>query len=228
MVILYTTSKVNGRLILLALSLSRERTLMSESNTFSVSTSDFDPEQNAFSVSTSDFDTGYNVEAEKIRSELISHEEEFKNIGFLIIAVAGCLLIGGGCIFFAQSLIFFVEGLPVKVDGEDLIGAGIFTGLAFLVGFVGLRLHQLRAWTRIPLGMFYAIGLFAFPLGTLMSLKGLCMLFSDEGRRVFSPEYAEIIRQTPHVKHQILNHVNIAVGVLLGGLVVIVCVLVMS
>ncbi len=201
---------------------------MSESNTFSVTTSDFDPEHNVFSVSTSDFAPVYNGTAETIRSELISHEAEFKSIGTLLISVAVCLPVVAGIMWFTLLLSFLVEGLPVNVDGEDLSVAGIFTGLAFLVGFVGLSLHQLRAWTRIPLGILYAIGLFAFPAGTLMSLNGLRMLFSDEGRRVFSPEYAEIIRQTPHVKHQGLNHVNIVVGVLLGGLVLIVCVVVMS
>jgi hypothetical protein len=56
----------------------------------------------------------------------------------------------------------------------------------------------------------------------------LYLVFSEKGRRVFSPEYQEIIRQTPHVKYQTSIIVKIFVGLLLGVLLFILAGAVMS
>jgi hypothetical protein len=212
--LLGATTFLNCRLILSGLTLSWERTLMSEYNPFAVSDAGFDTAA-----------AGYTGDAEAIRRELISHEASVKSIGALYIfgAVVG---VGIGVVLLAMSI--SAAGQNGQVDGGGLLlSAGLMALIAFQ-GFVGIGLRQLRSWTRIPVGILSGIGLLGFPIGTLINGHILYLVFSEKGRRVFSPEYQEIIRQTPHVKYQTSIIVKIFVGLLLGVLLFILAGVVMS
>ncbi len=95
-----------------------------------------------------------------------------------------------------------------------LISLGVVL-LGFFQGIVGVGLRRLRGWTKIPVGVLSGLGLLSFPIGTLINGYILYLVFSEKGSRVFSPEYQEIIRQTPHIKYQTSIIVKILAGILL-------------
>ena len=60
-----------------------------------------------------------------------------------------------------------------------------------------------------------AIGLLGFPIGTLISAYFLYLLVSEKGKVVFSDEYKEVIRKTPHIRYKTSIVVWIFLGLLL-------------
>lgn len=67
---------------------------------------------------------------------------------------------------------------------------------------VGRGLRKLRRSARVIAGIISTVGLLAFPFGTIINAYILYLLFSSKGNRVFSPDYQEVIEQTPHVVHR--------------------------
>ncbi|MEZ6034801.1 MAG: hypothetical protein R3C17_17035 [Planctomycetaceae bacterium] len=167
------------------------------------SDSNLNQEYNPFAAPTSGFEypaAGVGGDAERIRTELISHEASIKSIGvlYLLGAVFGTL----AGIFLTVTAVYAMaqDGAQDAVVG---LLAGIFiTGLSLGQGFVGFGLRRLRGWTRIPVGILSGIGLLGFPVGTLINGYILYLIFSQKGSRVFAPEYQAIIQQTPHIKYQ--------------------------
>jgi len=88
-----------------------------------------------------------------------------------------------------------------------LFGAGQF--------WVGTGLRRLKKWTRIPTGILSGIGLFGFPLGTIINGYILFLIFSQKGKVVFSDEYRAVIEQTPHIKYRTSIVVWIVLGLVL-------------
>lgn len=170
-------------------------------------------EYNPFEVPASGFDypaVGFGAtagDAERIRTELISHEASIKSIGVLYLLGAALGTLAGIFLTLAGVWAMAQNGQQDAVFG---LMAGVFiTGLSLGQGFVGFGLRRLRAWTRIPVGILSGIGLLGFPLGTLINAYILYLIFSTKGSRVFAPEYLEIIQQTPHIKYQTSRIVKI-------------------
>ena len=46
----------------------------------------------------------------------------------------------------------------------------------------------------------FGTGLIGFPVGTLINAYILYVVFCEQGRMVFSDDYHEIIRRTPHIR----------------------------
>jgi hypothetical protein len=59
-----------------------------------------------------------------------------------------------------------------------------------------------------------------FPWGTIINGAILYLVFSKKGAKVFSPEYQEVIRQTPHIKYKTSIMVIVLVSILLAVLIV--------
>ena len=78
-------------------------------------------------------------------------------------------------------------------------------------------------WAKIPAAIIAAVGLLSFSIVTFISIYILHLIFSSKGQMVFSPEYKEIIRQTPHIKYKTSKIVWVLLGIvgllLLAGLV---------
>jgi hypothetical protein len=159
-------------------------------------------------------------DAEAIRRELIGHEVSAKSIGTLY--YLGAILTGLFAVVGATVLtISFLagDGPGSAGSGETVIIGGVvfFYGVLSAISFILARgLRRLNPRVRVPTGILCAIGLLAFPLGTLINAYFLYLLFSKKGRRVFSPEYREIIRQTPHIRYQTSIIVWIALFLLLA------------
>jgi hypothetical protein len=140
--------------------------------------------------------------AEDIRNEHIKHEASVKSVGVLYFIGAFIMILLGGIMLIATAGLGVLEALV----------------LVCLAGFqfaTGLALRRLKRWARIVAGIFSGVGLLGFPLGTIINGFILYLLFSKKGKMVFSPEYQEVIAQTPHIKYRTSIVVWIALGILL-------------
>ena len=152
--------------------------------------------------------------AEEMRKLHISHEASVKSVGILYY-LGGAVMLFGGLGMAASSLSSSkgLESIPVAVFLFVLGGAYIW---------VGYGVRRLRRWARITAGILAGIGLLGFPLGTIINAYILYLICSKKGATVFSPEYQEVIRQTPHIKYQTSIVMWILLGILLLVIVAIV------
>lgn len=157
--------------------------------------------------------------SEAIRQEHIKHEASVKSVGFLYLFSAVLMFVFGG-------MGVFVIGSAQSGGGGS--GLGVMLGLILLVlagvqVWVGLGLRRLRTWARIPAGILSGIGLLSFPLGTIINLYVLYLLFSRKGKMVFSPQYRRIIEETPHIQYKtsVVVWIFLALLLVLMGLAVI-------
>jgi hypothetical protein len=132
-------------------------------------------------------------EAETIRKAHLTHEASIQSIGTL---------------YFFGALLGCAVGIVTAFSGHDralAVRVGIllaFVLFAALQVWVGIGLHRLRPWSRIPSGILSAIGLFGIPIGTLINGYVLYLLFSKKSATVFSVPYRGIIAATPHIKYK--------------------------
>lgn len=163
----------------------------------------------AFGVATPNMQVG---SPEYIRRELLSHEASIQSIGLLYLI--GSVVV---CVAGIGLLAAAISETPGSAQGTEfalVISLGLVV-LGLFQGFVGVGLRRLRGWTRIPVGILSGLGLLSFPIGTLINGYILYLVFGEKGSRVLSPEYQEIIRQTPHIKYQTSIIVKIFAGILL-------------
>lgn len=127
-------------------------------------------------------------DAEEIRRSHIDAEASIKSIGFLY-------LLGG--LFAAAAGVF----LPIE-DPDTLIVGILLVALGAFQIWTGIGLRRLKRTVRIPAAILATLGLLGFPIGTLISIYLLYLLFSEKGRFVVSEDYKEIIALTPHIKRK--------------------------
>lgn len=180
--------------------------------------------------------------AEAIRREHIGREANVKSIGHLF--YLGAFFLGLGTVVAIGIMAGIVPGGRNPDPEVNLVayrvGQGIATFLFLLaasanaaVGFGLVRLHSWARWTAvvlIGLGL-GGMGLYALVIGAAVDpIKGLIVLLADLGVNglflflllspkagvVFSPEYREVIRKTPHVKLKTSLIVKIILALILG------------
>lgn len=145
--------------------------------------------------------------AEETRKEYLKHEASVKSIGVLYYLGAIIIVLLG----VANAIAGVAQSEPVPV----LVGLVL---LALGVGqfWVGTGLRRLKKWARIPTGILSGIGLLGIPIGTIINAYILYLVFSRKGAMVFSEEYQEVIRQTPHIKYRTSIIVWIFLGLILA------------
>lgn len=129
-------------------------------------------------------------QAEQIRKSHLKHEASVKSIGTLYLLAA---------------FIFIVAGIILLVNGSKDFEPAVLAFFVLVGGLylaTGIALKRLRKWSRIVATILACVGLLGFPIGTLISAYILYLLLSARGSMVFSPEYKQIIADTPHVKYQ--------------------------
>lgn len=141
-------------------------------------------------------------EAERIRRELISHEASIQSVGSLYLLSA--ILCGLGLVIMLGVVVFsFVGGDGAAETLGFTIGFALLYGLIGALSFwLGKGLRQLDIRVRTVAIVLSAIGLLGFPVGTLIHGYIIYLLVGEKGNRVFSPEYAEVIRATPHIQYK--------------------------
>lgn len=148
-------------------------------------------------------------EVETVRKQYLSHEASVKSIGVLWV-VGGLFTFVSGAAFSAALVSPPPGGSTVAIAG--IAAVLILLGITQFVVAIGIR--KLYPWSRIPATFLSVCSLFAVPMGTLVGTYMLYLLLSKKGTMVFSPEYKEVIAQTPHMKYKTSPVVWIALGLL--------------
>ncbi|HBE68277.1 MAG TPA: hypothetical protein DDW52_09035 [Planctomycetaceae bacterium] len=155
-------------------------------------------------VGASQDPSGGNVE--QVRKQHLSHEASIQGMGMLFL-LGGVFGILAAVLYVGMGIMFLVN--PRQGGAEVAIGAGLLFAFAVFAGIIGafqfwtgLGLRRLSPTARIPGIILAAIGLLGFPIGTIISGYFLYLLASQKGAFVFSPEYANIRNQTPHIRYK--------------------------
>lgn len=153
-------------------------------------------------------------EVVQIRQQHLKHEASLRSVGilyflgsisFFVMAAAGITgMVSGG-----TSVDNFAGGI-----GE--VAAGLIFGIGFL--YLGQMFRSLSRHILIPGTILACLGLLAIPLGTIINLYILYLMHSKKGKMVLSPEYKEIIQQTPQIKYKTSPLVVGLLLILLAGL----------
>lgn len=172
--------------------------------------------------------TSVDSEAERIRKVYLNHEASVQSIGLLY-------YLGGGLL--VLEMVFGLIFALGRSGGGVQAGAGILVlmiyGVLAAVAFVlGRGLQTLHRYVRIPVvilcSIYVLLALFGRAAGggaqlgalVVLAINGyvLYLLISSKGNMVFSAQYAEIRRQTPHIKYRTSWIVRIAAILLLAFL----------
>ena len=154
----------------------------------------------------------------RIRQQFIDCEANVHSIAELL--MCGGIIVAGVCVVMAFNF--------VAVDRLAALGAAVLlasTGLAGIVQLiVGLRVRAFRPRARIGAIIFCALWLLFLPLGTIFGGVCLWYLLRPAAKYVFTEEYRDIIRRTPHVQFRTSSAswgILIAVVLGLAGLIVV-------
>jgi len=167
------------------------------------------PPARAASAAAAPVLAGRPADAEEIRKKNLNHEAAVKSIGTLY-------YIGAIFIVFAAVASFF--STDKATQGVKIGMMIIFALFAWAYVWIGGGLRKLDPKVRTVATILTALGLLAFPLGTLINAYILYLLLSAKGKLVFSPEYHAIIEATPQIKYKM----SIVVWILLILLVALV------
>jgi hypothetical protein len=160
-------------------------------------------------------------DAERIRREHLRAETNIKSIGMLYLIGGGLGTIGG--------VIGLVAGAVELIRNRSSFGAMEGALIAMLVLIypaifaAGIGLRRFQTWARWVAVALSAIGLLGIPFGTLFGILFLYWLLNSKATTVFTPEYQEIIRQTPHIQYKTSPVAWAALGLIV--LLVIACVI---
>lgn len=130
--------------------------------------------------------------AEEVRRTHLGQEAQIKSLGTLYY-LGGILSIIG-----VASLVATTKELTTDVIGGLAITA-LFVPVQFLVGY---GLNQFKTWARITALVFAFLGLFVFPVGTVICIIVIVLLLLKKNTMIFSPAYKEIVAATPHIKRK--------------------------
>jgi len=149
-------------------------------------------------------------DAESIRRAHIAHEASIKSIGILY-------FLGAAFLFFAGAV-----GVLGSLRADSRIEALLISVVLIAFGAVeiaaGIGIRKFAAWAKFVVAVISALGLLAFPVGTIINGYILYLLFSKKGAFIFSPEYQHIIATTPDVKYK----TSILVWIFLGFILLLV------
>jgi hypothetical protein len=145
-------------------------------------------------IGVSASDAATMTQAERVRHQHLNREAAIQAIGLLWYLGGGfqCLssVVGAGVLFIYPT-----------IDSS----ASVFLAGVFSIGLVSIAIaHWLRHFFsggRLSIGVLSAFAMLGFPFLALVNAYVLYLLFSRKGAMVFSSEYQEIMRQTPHMKY---------------------------
>ena len=116
-------------------------------------------------------------------------EQHIKLIAIFNITLGSLLAFVGLIAFVFFTGLGVASGDPTAIPILGVIGT---VGLVFMAGFGlpgilgGIGLLNRKEWARILVIAASCIGLFAFPIGTALSVYSFWVLFNDETIRLFS------------------------------------------
>lgn len=175
------------------------------------------PHQNPFAAPLADDSTwagpGVGSEAAQLREQHINHEASLKTIGFLHYLAA--ISSGLGVVAAVGGLLSDAAGGGNTDIMPTLLGTTVLAVIAFAYGAIGRGLRHFQRWVRPWATITSLLGVFWFPVGTILGLIFVYLLWCRKSNIVFSEEYKQVIAQTPHVKRKTSIIVKIFLGLLL-------------
>lgn len=136
------------------------------------------------------------ADAEAIRREHAYTESTIKTLGILYY-LAGSLVTLGGLL----QLPGLLSGLSSNPDPfKDVMLCATITVFGVVVFAVGREARKFSSSARTAILFLSVLGLFAVPIGTLISIYIICMVAGKKGSMVFSPEYRAIMATTTRQK----------------------------
>ncbi|MEK7952065.1 hypothetical protein [Luteolibacter soli] len=135
------------------------------------------------------------LQVREVREEHMKHEASLKAVGFLGL-LGGVLLLGSFAFVGIEAI---AAGLLESSSSMSLLFEVAFGTLQIIAG-IGLR--QLQGWARIPAAIVAAVSMTSVPIGTIVGLYILYLLFSPKGSKVLSAEYREIVAVTPDMRYR--------------------------
>jgi hypothetical protein len=131
-----------------------------------------------------------------IRRAHIAHEATLRSLGLLYYL---------GTIFLVLlAVITLYLGTPADIQAplSDPLSAALALGGALLLGLTGRGLRTLRPWARVPVMSLSTLGLFYFPMGTMICGYALYLVLCRQGQVVFSQGYQQVIEATPEIDYR--------------------------
>jgi len=144
----------------------------------------------------------------EMREKHINHEASIKAVGFLCL-LGGALLLGAFAFVGLESL---AAGWMETSSSMSLLFEIAFGTLQLIAG-IGLR--QLQGWARIPAAIVAAVSMAFIPVGTVIGIYILYLLFSPKGSKVLSGEYRDIVALTPDLRYRTPRWFWILMGVVM-------------
>ena len=135
--------------------------------------------------------------AEEIRQKYLQHEAQVRSIA-LLHWLSGAFLLLFGAVMVVGVLNLGPGARFVNV----LMFVTIFGGFGITSIAIGNGIIKFRRWARIGSILVAIIGLPRFPFGTVTSGYVLYLLLSAKGRRLFEPDYREIVDATTHIDYR--------------------------
>jgi hypothetical protein len=155
------------------------------------------------------------VEAD--RSAHLGHERQLQSVGSVH-------WLGAGLMVFL-ALLTLGMGTQVgtaRIDYDSAVGIAIELAIGALLAILGWGYRALARWVRWPGAGVSGLGLLiAFPIGTIINLWILWLVWCPKGRRVFAPDYAEVRRLTPQLQYRPSIGDRIATFVVVGVMLVL-------
>ncbi|MBL4849248.1 MAG: hypothetical protein JKY65_27290 [Planctomycetes bacterium] len=152
-------------------------------------------------------------EAETVRRQHFGHEGSIKSVGwvFLLGGVALTTLGWVGVRAADQlaeqrggvkgSIVRSMMGVLGEVDFSTLSALFMLVLASGVLGFLaGAGLLAMKPWGRALATLLSAIGMVAFPIGTLAGAYSLWVLHGEKGQRIFAADYRQIVGATPKVR----------------------------
>lgn len=160
-------------------------------------------------------------DAERVRREHIGHERQLRAVG--------ALYLFGGVLGLFGGIALIVGAIGGDSGGGEMVAIGVLYAAVSAFSLVlGWGYRKLAPWVRIPGTVLAAVGLLGIPVGTIISLAILWMIWSAKGKVVLSPQYAAIVAATPHVRYRMTVVDWIVWGLLAAVLIGLVVLAVMA
>ena len=141
-------------------------------------------------------------DAEQIRNEFLKHETSVRSVGLLYL-VSGWLAAFGTVILLLVAVIAMTSVGEAAGNSAFGLGLGLFyAAIAAVSIYIGRGLRRLDPSVRLATTILLVLGLLAVPFGTLINGYFLYLIHGAKGKRVLTPEYQEIVAQTPHIKYK--------------------------
>ena len=163
------------------------------------------------SPTTQSFDDGFSADPdgfsadpddfEQMRWYHLSHEASIRSFGLLYWFGGGVMLFLGGAMI-VQSLMEILGQRQIGFPFEIIMISAVYIVVGLLQITVARGIRKFTPIGKIGGIIFGMIGLIGFPIGTLLSGYMLYLLLSAKGKFIFSPQYQQVLKATPHIVYK--------------------------